>query len=139
MESQKPSVSEWEELVRETTDDFCAAFDDPSETYTGAFARTIAAGVLPYLVNSQDPRVVAIVRKCQEVNLHARAAADVIQALGHFPAMKTTWDAMCYWLEGWYMREGLRVKVDWEPSRTWRAKMMIADAETKAELYSFEV
>jgi hypothetical protein len=76
---------------------------------------------------------------CFAEDLHKRAERDVIRVLGNYITNHNTWYAMCYWLEGWYMREGQRVQVDWEPSRTHRALLRIVDKETGEELHNFEV
>ena len=54
-----------ENIVKETTDQFCEAFSEERD-FRGEFAAVVACGSLPQGVDPHDPRVVEIRRKCQE-------------------------------------------------------------------------
>ena len=55
----------WENVVKETTDQFCKAFSGERD-FHGEFAGVVACGSLPQGVDPHDPRVVEIRRKCRE-------------------------------------------------------------------------
>lgn len=66
IEADVEAVAEAPSVVDELTEDFVATFSEPGETFTGGFAMCVAAGIIPLGVNTEDPRVQDIIRRCQE-------------------------------------------------------------------------
>ena len=58
-------------IIKEVTDDFCDAWDDPDENYQGFTARLVADSILPLGVDPRDERVKEIIKKCQEARKKA--------------------------------------------------------------------
>jgi len=52
-------------ITKTITDDFCGAWEEPGETFTGGTARLVARGFLPLGVDPGDQRVREIVLKCR--------------------------------------------------------------------------
>ena len=56
----------WDNIVRETTDEFCRAFRD-EKSFRGRLASIVAFGAFPHGVDPHDPRVREIQRRCRAV------------------------------------------------------------------------
>lgn len=53
-------------VIRETTQNFCDAFITDKDC-TGFTAKLVGEGLLPDMVDSDDPRVVDIIKRCQKL------------------------------------------------------------------------
>lgn len=63
--------------------------------------------------------------------LCGQAIKELTETLGHYVANELLWERSCKWLEGFFLRHGYHVRVEWEHYMTHRARFLVHDLDAE--------